>query len=193
MDRMKKNNNQRVQSGSNRRLPTLITVIDWSKTDFSTIFPKNRRKLFEREVFLIVSLKESNLSLLKQKYPNVKHVKRIKEDWKKRNYLKKFAEKFDSSIFEYVDYTLNFDKLVIEFNRKLKGKSKVVIVDDNIYEKFRRFFLDENIIKEGAVRDPDLIRLMRIADTLANFFRRSRELYGNSNKRFEISKKIIKE
>ena len=180
--------NQRVKD---KKILTLITAIDWSKTNFSTI-PSNQRKYFEREIYAIVSIEKSKLPLLKQKFSKLKHIKEIKEDWKKRDYLKKFAEKFDKSIFEFVDYTTSFDKLIIEFDENLKDKTELVIVDDHIYNKFVSIFEEKNVLKEGKVRDPQLRRLCLIADNISNLFRRMRDLYRNASKRIEIAKKIIK-
>jgi len=168
-----------------------ITAIDWSKTEFSSI-PSSQRKYFEREIYAIVSIEKSKLPLLKQKFPKLKHIKEIKEDWKKRDYLKKFASKFDKSIFEFIDYTTNFDKLIITFEENLKNKTSLVIVDDNIYNKFVSIFGKGNIIKEGKVRESHLKRLTLIADNLSNLFRRLKDLYRNPTKRIEILKKIIK-
>jgi len=150
--------NNRISKKQNNKDLTPITAIDWSKTNFSTI-PINQRKYFERGVYAIISIEKSKLSLLKQKFPTLKHIKEIKEDWKKRDYLKKFAEKFDNSIFRVVDYSTNLDKLLAEYEELIKNESQLIVVDDNIFHKFKQIFFNVDIIKEGKVRDPNIKRL----------------------------------
>ena len=169
----------------------LVTAIDWSKTEFSSI-PSNQRKYFEREIYAIVSIEKSKLPLLRQKFPKLKHIKDLKRDTEKRDYLRKFAEKFDNSIFEVVDYSTNLDKLLAEYEELIKNRSQLVIIDDNIFYKFKQAFSDVAMIKERKVRDFDLKRLALITDNLANLFRRIRDLFRNSTRRIEIIKKILK-